>query len=100
MSLGQDAINDIDCKVEKQMTEFDNTNRGVLFKNDRKETDKHPDYTGSLNVDGVEHWFSAWIKTSKNGKKFMSLSLGKPKEAKPIGEVSQDNQDFSDDIPF
>jgi len=30
----------------------------------------------------------------------MSLSLGKPKEAKPIGEVSQDNQDFSDDIPF
>ena len=63
------------------MTDYDNTNRGVLFKNDRKETESHPDYTGSLNVGGVEHWFSAWIKTSKSGNKFMSLSLGKPKDA-------------------
>jgi uncharacterized protein (DUF736 family) len=58
--------------------EFDNTNRGVLFKNDRKEQDNHPDYKGSINVDGVEFWLSAWIKQGDKGK-FMSLSI-KPKE--------------------
>lgn len=58
--------------------EYDNTNRGVLFKNDRKEQDNHPDYKGSINVGGVEFWLSAWIKEGQKGK-FMSLSI-KPKE--------------------
>ena len=70
--------------------EYDNNNRGSLFKNDRKDDAKFPDYKGSLNVDGVEFWLSAWIKVSKDGQKFMSLSiknknadatLNKPKKA-------------------
>jgi len=28
--------------------EYDNTNRGVLFKNERKTHDKQPDYTGTI----------------------------------------------------
>jgi len=85
--------------------EYDNTNRGVLFKNDKKETEKHPDYTGTLNVNGVDHWFSAWIKTSKKGNKFMSLSLGAAKEPKPDAQhatpaPSNNMDDFDDDIPF
>ena len=56
------------------MTQYDNTNRGVLFKNDRKAKDSHPDYTGSLNVDGVEHFLDAWIREGKSGK-FMSVSV-------------------------
>ena len=34
--------------------EYDNTNRGSLFKNDRKDDAKFPDYKGSLNVEGVD----------------------------------------------
>lgn len=63
------------------MTQYDNTNRGVLFDNDRKETDSHPDMTGKLNVNGVDHWFSAWWKDGRNGE-FLSLSLGKECEAR------------------
>ena len=55
--------------------DYDNTNRGSLFKNDRKDDAKFPDYKGSLNVDGTEYWLSAWIKVSKDGNKFMSLSI-------------------------
>ena len=55
--------------------EYDNTNRGSLFKNDRKDDAKFPDYKGSINVDGTEYWLSAWIKVSKDGAKFMSLSV-------------------------
>lgn len=62
--------------------QYDNTNRGTLFRNDRKETDNHPDYNGSINVGGQEFWLNAWIKTSSKGTKFMSLSV-KPKDQQP-----------------
>jgi hypothetical protein len=81
------------------MAEYDNTNRGVLFRNDRKENDKHPDYTGNINVNGVEHWLSAWIKEGKNGK-FMSLSSRPKEEPKPKPKRVVDTSDMDDEIPF
>ena len=61
------------------MANYDNTNSGALFKNDKKESEKHPDYRGSINVGGTDFWISAWLKTSQQGTKFMSLSVS-PKE--------------------
>ena len=53
-------------------------NTGSLWKNDRKEKDTHPDYTGSVRINGHDMWISAWLKES-NGKRFMSLAF-KPKD--------------------
>ena len=81
------------------MTQYDNTNRGVLFKNDEKR-ENGPDYSGSLNVGGVEHFLDAWIKTSQAGRKFMSVSV-KPKQKQasaPVGNKSRSRD--SDDPPF
>lgn len=64
------------------MSNYDNTNRGVLFVNDRKETENQPDRTGSLNVEGVEYFFDGWLKESKDGKKFLSVSV-KRKDKQP-----------------
>ena len=55
----------------------DRNNSGVLFKNDRKEKENQPDYTGKIEVENVEYKLSAWIKESKGGIKFMSLSATK-----------------------
>lgn len=62
---------------------YDTTNTGILSKNDRKEKDTHPDHKGQINVNGVEYWLSAWIKTRNDGSgKFFSLSVT-PKDAQP-----------------
>lgn len=49
-------------------------NRGVLFTNDRKEKDSHPDYQGNIEIDGVKKRLAGW-KKEKNGKKFLSLQI-------------------------
>lgn len=86
------------------MSDYDNTNRGALFKNHRKEKDTHPDYNGTINVGGVDYYLNAWLKESKkDGKKFFSLSVKeKGVNAPPRDPPSQQaaTPDFSDDIPF
>jgi hypothetical protein len=75
-------------------------NSGSLFKNDRKQTDRHPDYRGTVMVAGVEYWISSWIKQGKNGK-FMSLSFQEKEDNGPVNTVGNNEQDdFDDDIPF
>lgn len=85
------------------MPEYDNTNRGVLFKNDQKEQESHPDYTGKIDVGGKEFYLSAWIKTSKKGQKFMSLSV-KPvaleSAVAPAQKRAAPAQEEDSDIPF
>lgn len=79
------------------MSEYDNTNSGALFKNDKKESDNHPDYRGSINVAGTDYWLSAWIKKSKAGQTFMSLSVKPKDDAKPAKKPAPaDDQD----LPF
>lgn len=97
---------------------YDNTNRAVLFKNENKKTENHPDYSGNLNFEGVDCFLDAWVKTAESGKKFMSLSVKrKDKQAEPAPrqeayrKPSQDgakarqlapqrNDDFGDEPPF
>lgn len=63
------------------MAEYDNTNSGAMFFEDDKQSERHPDYKGSINVDGKDYWLSAWDKVSKSGKNYISISI-KIKEAK------------------
>lgn len=52
---------------------------GSLWPNDRKEKDSHADHRGTLVLpDGTEMWIDAWLKTTKKGAEYLSLSV-KPK---------------------
>lgn len=83
-------------------------NSGTLGRNKRRESDKHPEYTGSAEIDGQEFWISAWLKEGSDGK-FFSLSF-KPKEQKQGGgggksqgssqRSSQREPGDEDDTPF
>lgn len=79
------------------MTQYDDKNRGILFINDKKETEKHPDFKGSINVNGKEFWLSGWKKVIKNGSKVISVSI-QPKDdrqsSQPTRKAKAD--DFDD----
>ena len=76
-------------------------NSGVLFKNDKIENERSPNYKGNITVGGQDYWLSAWIKEGKSGK-FMGLAVS-PKEeykAKPSERSKATGFDESDSMPF
>ena len=98
---------------------YDNTDQGAIWPNKDKKSDKHPDFTGRLNVNGVEYWVSAWKKKPDASPKAPSLKfnikrkdeadkegLEQVQKAAPAsGGYDGDapdhpNGDFDDDIPF
>jgi hypothetical protein len=86
--------------------QYDNTNSGILARNERKEKDTHPDFTGFINVGGTEYWLSAWVNegrpgTKFEGRKYFSIKVnpkdqgGASRPAPPRGDTYVD-----EDIPF
>ena len=97
------------------MTEYDNTNRGAIWPNDRmRDGKKDPEFTGSLNVNGVEYWVSAWKRKpdAKPGAPSLSFSVrakderssqpsntGQESRAEPARGPGSDDA-FDDEPPF
>jgi hypothetical protein len=86
-------------------------NSGALFKNDRKTSDTHADYTGDGVIDGVSMWINAWINDKKGGGKYMKLTF-RPKnppleKSAPTtalterrGSMKDQIIDLDDSVPF
>jgi hypothetical protein len=68
-------------------------NNGSLWVNDRKEKDEHPDRTGSIMVAGTEYWINGWLRKTKDGKPYLSLSVRPKTDTGPKPELG-------DAIPF
>jgi hypothetical protein len=92
------------------MTEYDNTNSGVIFVNEKNGNQNAPDRSGKVDIEGREYRISGWmygrdgkpLKT-KDGKPMMRLrftaldnqqTASKP-EPKPVADPA-----FDDDLPF
>ena len=78
--------------------EYDNTNRGSIWKNEKQTTEKHPDFTGSLNVNGVEFWVSAWRRKPGANPKAPALSFSIKQKEEASAPLATDFD--SSDIPF
>ncbi len=94
---------------------FDNTNRFAIWPNRDKRPDKQDaDFTGTINIDGVEYWMNAWKRKpdAKEGAPSLSGSVKRKgdKSTHPAREQArqaaglppepQGDDDFSDDIPW
>ena len=69
--------------------QYDNTNRGTLFRNEKRISEKAPEYEGKIDINGTEYKLAAWIRESKTGKKFFSLSVSslQTKKAEPVKQA-------------
>lgn len=90
-------------------------NSGTFFINDRKETDRHADFRGSIQVEGKDYWLNVWNKDGPKGE-YWSVSVT-PKEkatgnsqARPITQGTSslskksppvsNAEALDDDLPF
>jgi hypothetical protein len=76
-----------------------NTHQGILFRNNNKTLSSQPDYTGSLNCNGVEFELAGWIKQGAKAK-FLSLALKPKPEPVPERKAALASHDMDDEIAF
>jgi hypothetical protein len=76
---------------------YDNEKKFALFKNDKGDNQKRPDYRGTLTVEGVEYAISGWI--AKGPKGAYIRGEFKAKENRPQPKPTQ-NLAASEDVPF
>ena len=56
------------------MSQYDNTNSGVLFANEYKEEgDSRPDFIGNVDVEGKEFRLAGWKNVSSKGKRYIAV---------------------------
>jgi hypothetical protein len=90
----------------QQMAYETNELSGSLFKNDKKvEGSNQPDYRGTLKINGIEYWQSAWLKTSASGVRFMSFAYqvkeNQPTAVEPApAPAPVEPPKPADDVPF
>jgi hypothetical protein len=71
------------------MTQY-KPNTGLLGVNDRKEKDTHPDVTGKIFVSKPGFYYlKGWKKTSRDGRKLMSLAADYADDDKQKEESSK-----------
>ena len=59
------------------MAEYDNS--GALFKNDKGDNDKRPDYRGDVTINGVKYALAGWVKQGAKGP-FLALRVSQFQE--------------------
>ena len=89
--------------------------RGTMFKNTRKESERHPEYRGDFKgLDGVIYDIAFWwskdkdgnTKKDKDGNPMMSLQIShkRPRDNQEPGEDREEKPgggpDLGDEIPF
>lgn len=88
---------------------------GVLFTNERKQAENHPDYEGKLELDDAlvrvlldqlkagdvpTLELKGWKKVSKTGKKFLSLSPKQPWKGNGASSGGGSSRRSAADDPF
>lgn len=84
------------------MADYDNTNKGVIFKNDQKGNDKAPMYRGKGNFEGKNFEMALWVKKDKNNNSYFTVAFSEPyvRSEETTNNRVISNEDDNDDLPF
>lgn len=71
-----------------------------IFKNEDKKSEKSPDYSGNLEINGTKFRVALWVKQAKNGKAYLGGMVNVDEaKATPTAEVITKKEVVSD-LPF
>lgn len=73
---------------------------GSLFQADQKGNEKAPKWRGDIMLNGTVYELAGWVKETKKGDKFLSLSGKVKEERKPTPDPDPHNEASADDVPF
>jgi hypothetical protein len=76
---------------------------GSVFKNTRKTSEKSADMTGAGRLFGRDVWINCWVKTDKNGEKWISFSFKEKEKRSDRGSSPEPRREAppaKDDFPF
>ena len=83
------------------MSNYDNTNTGRIFKNERMRPDKKdPEYKGDANIEGKEFWVSAWVNETQDGKKYFRTKYTAKSNLTKQNHVEKTHTEEGDEMPF
>lgn len=71
-----------------------------IFKNEDKKSEKSPDYSGNIELNGTKLRVALWVKQAKNGKAYLGglVSDEAPKSQNATTKV--ETKQFAEDLPF
>ena len=75
------------------MSNYDNNQKGAIWKNEKREKDTHPHFKGNATIEGVEYYVSAWKRddNAKPNSPALKFSFTKVSDIKDKA-ISQANQ--------
>jgi hypothetical protein len=92
------------CTTQTQPTKKDH---GFLIRIKDKKTERHPDFEGELPIAGKKYLLAGWVRISKKGNKYLSLSVrphpdqDQDRNGSPAASLKPEPQEAEpDEIPF
>ena len=63
--------------------QYDNERKVAIFKNQKGDNPKRPDYRGTMTLGGIEYKLSLWLRKSQKGEHYMQGSVEEAKRDTP-----------------
>lgn len=72
-----------------------------IFKNEDKKSEKSPDYSGNIELNGEKFRVALWVKQAKNGKAYLGgLVSENETKAAPVKKEESNAKQYASDLPF
>lgn len=75
-------------------------NRGYLYPNDKKTKSVHPDYTGTILIEGKEWRLAGWLNKTTDGKEYLSIVSSVPLNTEQQNQFSKQNSESPAENPI
>jgi len=70
-------------------------NSGAAWYNKDRLTEKHPSYSGTINIEGILYFIDIWPRKTEDGRTWLSMAFKKKTK-----QLSEDAPKAADDVPL